>query len=61
MQMTTVEQDYHPTAAEIAVRALSIWKKEWVPQEFQPHYLEQAREELLAERFVGCDEQTVEA
>lgn len=59
--MTTVEQDYHPTAVEIAVRALDIWKREWIPQEFQFHYLEQAREELVTERFPDCNEQVVEA
>lgn len=59
--MTTIEQDYNPTAVEIAVRALAIWKREWVPQEFKPHYLEQAKEELLAERFMDCSEQAVEA
>lgn len=59
--MTAIEQEHYPTAAEIAVRALAIWKREWMPQEFQAHYLEQAKEGLLAERFLGCDDQTAEA
>jgi hypothetical protein len=59
--MTTIEQQHDPTATKIAVRALAIWKREWAPQEFQSYYLEQAREELLAERFLEIDEQAAEA
>ncbi|MBI5687771.1 MAG: hypothetical protein HZC54_22090 [Verrucomicrobia bacterium] len=58
--MTTIEQQSHLTAAEIAVRALSIWKREWIPQGLQPHHLEQAREELLAERFMDSDERAAD-
>lgn len=58
--MTIIEQEQYPTPAEIAVRALDIWKREWVPQEFQTYYLELAKDELLAERFLDDDERAAE-
>jgi hypothetical protein len=59
--ITATEQQDQPTATEIAVRALAIWKRQWMPQEFQPYYLEQAKDELLAEQFLESDERAIDA
>lgn len=59
--MRITEQDYRVTNGEIAVRALAIWKRSWISQEFQIQYLVQAKEELEAERGWDCDDQTAEA